>query len=1016
MVKLVQDLTLSISNPIPGISFNDVFSIVYGNGVWLAAGNLGLFRSVDDGITWNLVLTDTKYQLDTVWFANGYFILPYGNLLKKSTDGLKWTSHNPIYEPVIYAEAVDSGSLNTYQATVLRPSSTSNLDVWPSTFYITLSSTNTDTCTLEVNGWGALPIYMDDNETPVPPGTLQSGETYVFYNIGLYWTWAVPSQPSWVTGRLIWDYWPLNGITGDGNGTYVTVADYATPDGNYPIFTSTDLETWVMSNQGLPHLEPDIRHVRYIENKFWIIGYQTCIASSSDGITWSVNNTGVLDSLFYSGINDIAYDGDKYFISVQFGEIYTSDDSETWTFLIDLEFSTTRYLTKPGEIYQLGGTFFDYIGIVRSLNSGVSWEWINVTTQNAVTAGDINPISGAIILANNNGVLTRSENGVNFTQVFRESTPGVGYTWLFNDTTIVQWNDNMGYNSIAQQEMAGITISHDDGQSWTGGYRMGFYPDPELDFLDSGAYGNGKYVWVGANGNVTVSTNGETWSTVNVGTAATLYEIIFDGTRFIVGGDSVIYTSTDAVTWTAATGVPSGTVRAVASDGTVVLACVNQATIIRSTNGGTSFTTASTLSSISLLIYTGSVWLAANTGTSYFRSTDNGSTWTTIARDTNITSRFIKQIGNRLWTYNSNGILAYSEDNGTTFTNKFLGYRTSGRSIREIWGSSQGMFFNTGNNPSQRFVSSDDGDSWQELILRPDFTQRIKYLNNQYWILNYQQLWHSLDGDNWSMSNLITNETLYDMVYSQGTYVIVGSNLAIFTSTDGVTWTWVKLAGDTRNQSLASLYSVAANNTTFVTMGTLGRIYTSSDAITWTQRTSPLLSSTQLWSPMWDGTQWRALSRESNFGKILTSVDDGETWTVADIAGQSATIKIQPNYLYYEDGEYIITGLKVDTTSGTVNSSYVAKSTDLSSWTQIPFTTGSDGTQHVLDMVKYNNVYYFLGFYGSIFFSENLQIISYLQNCGVSTINSFTTVPRVNMGVAGDHLFVVGNYNSAKLR
>lgn len=67
------------------------------------------------------------------------------------------------------------------------------------------------------------------------------------------------------------------------------------------------------------------------------------------------------------------------------------------------------------------------------------------------------------------------------------------------------------------------------------------------------AYGNGKYVAVGANGYVTTSTDGVNWTTPKqiAGSSYTWNGIIYANGKFVVCGQySYIAVSTDGTNWT----------------------------------------------------------------------------------------------------------------------------------------------------------------------------------------------------------------------------------------------------------------------------------------------------------------------------------------------------------------------------------------------------------------------------------------------------------------------------------
>ena len=77
-----------------------------------------------------------------------------------------------------------------------------------------------------------------------------------------------------------------------------------------------------------------------------------------------------------------------------------------------------------------------------------------------------------------------------------------------------------------------------------------------------------------------------------------------------------------------------------------------------------------------------------------------------------------------------------------------------------------------------------------------------------------------------------TTNALWGITYGNSTFVTVGRNGNILTSTDGSTWT-ARTSGTTN-----VLYGVIYANSTFVVVGSSGTILTSSDGTSWTSRTS----------------------------------------------------------------------------------------------------------------------------------------------------------------------------------
>ena len=88
------------------------------------------------------------------------------------------------------------------------------------------------------------------------------------------------------------------------------------------------------------------------------------------------------------------------------------------------------------------------------------------------------------------------------------------------------------------------------------------------------------------------------------------------------------------------------------------------------------------------------------------------------------------------------------------------------------------------------------------------------------------------NGSSWDNATNSNGNTLKGVTFGNNTFVAVGNNGAILTSSDGVTWT-TRTSGST-----TLLWSVGFGNNTFVVVGNGGTILTSSDGASWTTRTS----------------------------------------------------------------------------------------------------------------------------------------------------------------------------------
>jgi photosystem II stability/assembly factor-like uncharacterized protein len=129
----------------------------------------------------------------------------------------------------------------------------------------------------------------------------------------------------------------------------------------------------------------------------------------------------------------------------------------------------------------------------------------------------------------------------------------------------------------------------------------------------------------------------------------------------------------------------------------------------------------------------------------------------------------------------------------------------------------------------------------------------------------------STDGKSWTAITLPTSSILYAATYG-GSYVAVGQGGIVFTSADAVTWS-PQTSGTT-----IDLYALATTGGSYyVAVGQAGTILYSSGGATWTlPTTSPASAAENLTGVVYGGGRFVAVGDQ---GSILTSTDGGVNWT-----------------------------------------------------------------------------------------------------------------------------------------
>jgi hypothetical protein len=540
------------------------------------------------------------------------------------------------------------------------------------------------------------------------------------------------------------------------------------------------------------------------------------IAMTLDGgYTWDV--TAGLQAVTGGPVNCIVYSSTLrlYVVGGASGTIYTSPDLYSWTYRASL--SGTTFGSNPV--------------------NGIAWDGTRF-----VVVGDA-------------GVAATSTDGV---------------TWTYQGGLI-----SSGYSAIASRNVifantrfvviggSGAVATSTDGATWTnqtGLAATSFGANPVGNIIWTGS----TYVVTGVGGRLATSTDAATWTYSGLlqaqisNTGITSSGVTSDiptgiaaksATNWVVGMGSVsgfAVTTDTGTTWTRVTGVPGsysnviGYGRLSNSYGTTVHGAIN---------------------------WNGSQWMLGGSAGRIATSTD-GTNWTVrsgiqdtyFSATTNVAlgagSYIVNGIafgGSRYVAVGAGSTQAWvSTDNGVTWTSSTsnLGTALGATTLTMFWCVYDGTNFWTGSNTS-RLARSTDGATWTR-------------------DLNYQA------------TAAGASQQIQSACVRGSTLMVVGSgaNGVAITTNGGTTWTAsdpATSAGTTGGAYLAC----TSNTSLFVIAGlqsTNVAIYTSTDGINWTYRTG-LASAGFLSAPYdlcWTGSQFVAVSR----GGLMAVSTDAITWTL----------------------------------------------------------------------------------------------------------------------------------------
>ena len=176
-----------------------------------------------------------------------------------------------------------------------------------------------------------------------------------------------------------------------------------------------------------------------------------------------------------------------------------------------------------------------------------------------------------------------------------------------------------------------------------------------------------------------------------------------------------------------------------------------------------------------------------------------------------------------------------------------------------------------------------------------------------------------LAGQNWALGTTLTGSNLRAVTFSTTTYVVAGDSGALFTSTDGKTWTTVTPV------TAQNLYGITYDGG-YVAVGAAGTALFSADGITWTAEASGTTNDL-------NAVTWNHASLTTAVGNAgtIVSTANGSTWTAAATSGTTANL-FGVFWANYNGGILVAVGA-----GGTI-----VTSTDGSTWTRQTSNTTAD--------------------------------------------------------------------------
>ncbi len=604
---------------------------------------------------------------------------------------------------------------------------------------------------------------------------------------------------------------------------------------------------WSMINSA-----PVVDDIKFNGSKYVAVGKSGYLADSPDGITWTQHDTDTAESLMHlavSGNNMVAASLDAMFVTT---------DGATWTAhkLSGPDCVNPNSLLHDGS--QFVGLFYSSLGYQTCISrDGTAWTKIMETIGQATN----------VKLSYGGGYYVRTEynSGTNSPWISRSSslsavdwelllTP-IGVTgnvtdFLYADSRFVAITDN------------GNIMYSDDNSATTWSKASTPYTAAEFNRLSYSiakgfiAYNSIPELYRGISDDLLASSDGITWSIaqsvgqpINLVTSGVNESIAlgYSGRRFRSTDDLATWVETNA-------NQPVGDIVATTENSGSIYVATHE--LYEDSNAGP--------------IHTSKV----------FKSSDDGITWAIIHTANNTVQDLIHD-ASKLIVANDDGIIATTDDGATwsTLLDEFGGLSSASVSVA-------GVTYYVGVNGS--LLSSTDGINFLVLPrLTSDNLHQIASNGTGLVAISGAGAIVAFDGTSWSTTTI---DAVSDIVWNGSVYVAAGSNSAVFTSPDGITWT-------TQTHSRTGhVTDILSDGSFLVTAGTDGIATSSDHGVSWTNQN--LASTSTMKYLAFDGRKYYAFSDTS----VYTSID-AVTWSslnslFTNPAGTFSNIE-------YLDGQFI---------------------------------------------------------------------------------------------------------------
>lgn len=482
-------------NPLP--QGNALNAVTYGNGLYVAVGDLGTILTSADGTNWSRRVSGTFEGLNDVVYANNRFVV-VGNfgVIATSSDGLLWTPQYGGTFSQLNAVAFGNGLYVAvgYDNTIL---SSADGAVWTS----------------RASG----PFYLSDV-------AFGNGQFVAVGNATL----TSPDGLNWFrrgSGSAFQAVAFGNGIfAAAGGGSFNPASIWTSPDGI----------DWQLQQ----NVNGEIQDIAYGAGHWVAVAQmsfssQGIIYNSDDAVTWMVANTNTEPTLA------VCFGAGRFVAATENGGVRISTDANVWVNplpeplaiaddWIDIAYSEGRFIANGPYTMAVSG-------------DGIVW-------TNTVAVTNLDPNVSLRSITYGKGLYVA---GGDYRTLW---VSGDGLTWsnpvpqLNVQPYVAEMNDVLYANGlfVAVGGFRGSILTSSNGVQWK--LTDVVTDESESVYLQSVAFGNGRYVAV-ANTRAAVSTNGWDWASVSLEWPTYLFGIAFGDGGFVATGPDAFWRSTDGTNW-----------------------------------------------------------------------------------------------------------------------------------------------------------------------------------------------------------------------------------------------------------------------------------------------------------------------------------------------------------------------------------------------------------------------------------------------------------------------------------